>query len=271
MELRSYILAQLPSSLRDLLRLLRYRVVRVLMGRDITVDLDGRQFRVLHNNIDELRAARRFLSYEGAFASTFIDEAAKATAIYDIGAYIGLYSLAAATSSAIASIVAFEPQPANIEAIRKNVAANKCERIQVLPFALGDAAATATVVGRGSTSAMARTNIQKNRKGEEVNVVKVRTLDSVVQAQQLKAPELVKIDVEGYEAHVLRGMRRVLESDRPIVFLELHPRFLESFGSSAAWVHRYMSALNYDMRMVRYPESDVATQHKQTHVIYYPF
>jgi hypothetical protein len=47
----------------------------------------------------------------------------------------------------------------------------------------------------------------------------LRRLDSV-----LPGPvDLLKIDVEGYEGHVLAGARGLLARERPILFLELHP------------------------------------------------
>lgn len=270
MKIKAYILSMLPSPIRCLFRSIRYRAVSILMGRKINVSLDGMEFQVVHNNIQEFRAARRFLNFEGEFVSRFIDHAEDAEVIYDVGAYIGLYSLAAASSNPIATISAFEPQATNLEAIRGNIAANNFERIQVFPFALGDVRATETVVGSGSTSAMASEKVKEKGVAQEGNVVEVWPLDWVVQWKQLSPPNIVKIDVEGYEAHVLRGMRGILQHDRPIVFLELHPKFLESFGSSAAWIERYMGELDYDSRVIRSPKSHAGGHHKQTHVKYDP-
>ena len=50
------------------------------------------------------------------------------------------------------------------------------------------------------------------------------TLDSVVESIGCK-PALLKIDVEGYEAHVLRGARVLLESpNAPVICFELNPK-----------------------------------------------
>jgi hypothetical protein len=38
--------------------------------------------------------------------------------------------------------------------------------------------------------------------------------------------DFLKIDVEGYEGHVLCGARRLLAEQRPALFLEVHPGFL---------------------------------------------
>jgi len=51
--------------------------------------------------------------------------------------------------------------------------------------------------------------------------VPTTTLDAYVESQGLEAVNLVKIDVEGAELMVLRGMRHVLKSFRPLVIVEL--------------------------------------------------
>jgi FkbM family methyltransferase len=45
------------------------------------------------------------------------------------------------------------------------------------------------------------------------------------------APDVIKIDVEGHEASVLRGLTETL-SARPLLFLELHPQFLRDHGAA---------------------------------------
>jgi FkbM family methyltransferase len=59
------------------------------------------------------------------------------------------------------------------------------------------------------------------------------TIDCVLAALGAR-PSLVKIDVEGREAHVLRGARGLLRgSDRPVVVFELNPATLSEVGSDA--------------------------------------
>jgi Methyltransferase FkbM domain len=51
--------------------------------------------------------------------------------------------------------------------------------------------------------------------------VPVVTLDDLAATHQVRA-DVVKLDVEGGEAEVLRGARRILTEDRPVVFLATH-------------------------------------------------
>ena len=57
----------------------------------------------------------------------------------------------------------------------------------------------------------------------------IRQLDEVVKSLDLLTIDFIKIDVEGFEGHVLRGARQVLSSNRPVVVLELNHWCLNAF------------------------------------------
>jgi len=49
-------------------------------------------------------------------------------------------------------------------------------------------------------------------------------------AGYLIKPDLIKIDVEGHEAHVLRGLKATIADHHPTIFLEIHPKRLAACG-----------------------------------------
>lgn len=172
--------------------------------------------------------------------------------VYDVGANIGLVSLALALHGAgeRPRIHAFEPEPNNARALRANLAANAVVAVEVHELALGDRQGTVVLhldahVGAGSHSLLPLHGLTSKT---EVALARADDL-----AADFGTPRMVKIDVEGAEFGVLRGMERLLRAHAVRdLFLEIHPqalavggadehalrRWLEGFGYVAAWRKR---------------------------------
>lgn len=148
---------------------------------------------------------------------------------YDVGANFGYVSLALARrAGAEGAVVAFEPLPANLERLRYNLALNpEGEQVTVVAAAVADRRAEAEFLVHRSDR-MGKLAGSAGRAAEYQGSLPVQqvALDEWF-AEQAAPPHLVKIDVEGGEALVLRGMQQLLRSSRPLLLIELH-------GSQAA-------------------------------------
>jgi len=120
----------------------------------------------------------------------------------DVGANVGSYTILA-SGVAGAITVAFEPDPGTAERLRMNVQLNGLsDRVSIHIAALGEEAGLARFsIGRDTENQVVTSSEGNWRE------VPVTTLDTAVGE---RAPAFVKMDVEGYEAQVLRGARRVL-------------------------------------------------------------
>jgi FkbM family methyltransferase len=88
------------------------------------------------------------------------------------------------------------------------------------------------------------------------------TFDELVNRTGL-APNVITIDVEGGEGHVLRGAADTLRYIRPLVFCSVHPEFLvEHYGETA-------DELDAFMRMAGYEDVFLCTDHER-HMLYVP-
>ena len=68
---------------------------------------------------------------------------------------------------------------------------------------------------------------------------------------QAPLPSVVKIDVEGYELLVLRGMERTLKKASPAIVCEVSPRFLREQGQSGPELIRFMATLGYGAHLLK--------------------
>jgi FkbM family methyltransferase len=140
--------------------------------------------------------------------------------VYDIGANVGVYTCAVASSGA--DVVAFEPNPAAREKLQRNLEANGFEAT-VSPKAVSDEDGTETFYVSSYpevSSLLRRKATVSGGSVVESTDVKTRTVDTL--SCCLSEPDHIKIDVEGAGGAVLRGAKRTLEATEPTVYFEPH-------------------------------------------------
>lgn len=236
-----------------------------VLRRKVSVLMADGIFSVVHANIDECRTAKRFLSFEPEFLEQFKGSVANSRVVYDIGGYIGLYSLAAVCCNPQAAVYCFEPQLVNYHSITRNAAANDYCSIHVYQTALGDMEVEVPFARSGQTGRIATSEAS----GDTENTP-LTTLDRLVQQEKIPPPDTMKIDVEGYEAHVLRGMQSILQQNKPVVLVEIHPNFLREFGERADGVDDFMAGFGYEKQILSQPNDGKTGSHPQIHVAYLP-
>ena len=141
--------------------------------------------------------------------------------IYDVGGGIGFYSLSAAHHGA--RVVTFEPDPANYARISRHADMNGLRgKVDLVPLAAFSRTGTLVMEpsqpGDSPGHAVAR-EIWTSERGERFQAA-CTTLDDF--AREHPAPDLIKIDVEGSEAEVIRGAERLMREERPAILCEVH-------------------------------------------------
>lgn len=157
----------------------------------------------------------------------------------DIGANTGPYTLLACAINPHISVVSFEPVPRIRDALSENVSLNGWSaRVEIRPEAVGDQVGTSMFhIPHASVPTSASLNPEGFRgiPGELVEVP-LTTIDTVTTGRTV---DIVKIDVEGFEDGVLRGMTRILTKDRPAIVVECNP------GGPHAEVERVLARHGY--------------------------
>ena len=160
-------------------------------------------------NIGMLDNLARFLRYP-VFQPT--DEPLR---IVDAGACVGAFVMAVKEQAPNAVIHAFEPYAPCWPYLESNLAG--LEGVTIHKCALGAQAGRAWL-GRPSTAitTIGQTSLYGTLSGAQE--VEVKTLDDVLAGEKV---EVIKADVEGAELDVLKGARRTLAEQRPLLILEL--------------------------------------------------
>jgi len=198
---------------------------RVRPGYDTVTRILGRRglVRVI-NGTDEIRISPTVRTmgeaYEPAVWAQIMAELRRGDTLVDVGAHLGLYTVAAARRVGSAGrVVAFEPDPESFALLAAHVRLNGvADRVELVKAAVGDR--NGRVPFRGGRQ-LESCVLAIAPPGERT--VPCVSLDDALGKRHV---DVLKIDVEGYEVHVLRGARRLLRDParRPrAVFLEIHP------------------------------------------------
>jgi FkbM family methyltransferase len=171
----------------------------------------------------------------------FAEHVASGSTFYDIGANVGFFTLVAAKIvGAEGVVVAFEPLPANVGQLEKNVALNALSNVTVIPKAVGAIEGVAGLVLGDDARDNSRLS-DGQTDGEDEIEVPVTTVDAAVREHDLRMPDVMKIDVEGAEIDVLRGALETIRRSRPLIVVEVH-----GIGSEFAdFADQELSSLGY--------------------------
>jgi FkbM family methyltransferase len=186
-------------------------------------------------------------TYEPAQTERFVDLVRPGAQVLDVGAHVGYYTLLSARlAGSSGRVAAFEPSPANLAALKANVAGNRLANVTIVEAAVAGAVGTACFdlahgSGTGHLTAAA---------GLEVPTV---ALDGWCAAHEF-APDVIKMDIEGAEAEALPAAVETLRRCRPVLLLSTHGLDVE------ASCRAFLGDLGYDFESLYGADGDPARE-----------
>jgi FkbM family methyltransferase len=154
-------------------------------------------------------------SYEYALQRLIAREVKRGDVFFDVGACVGFYSLLAAARAEPGQVHAFEPLPANLTYLRKHLELNKIKNVQVHELAIADEIGT-------QFFACETTRTMGKLDADGSLPVRTSTIDALLQAGEVPAPNFIKMDIEGTEAKALLGTKECIHRYKPKLFLATH-------------------------------------------------
>lgn len=223
-------------------------ISNILSRQNIYIDFEGEKIWVNMNYLPESKNVWMLLDpldlrtvpfsviadgpYESFQAKVLFSLMSHSESFFDVGANMGFYSLCASVINPRMNIEAFEPNSSIIEFLHQNIQRNNVSNIHTHNVALGEEIIESAdlfippLTGTGGGSFL---NLHPEEGLSETRKVKIKTIDFLTVELNLK-PDLMKIDVEGFEYSVLGGSQKTLREFRPTIVIELLRKWMAPFG-----------------------------------------
>jgi FkbM family methyltransferase len=137
----------------------------------------------------------------------------------DVGANVGLTAITVALARPDCRVLAFEPVPSNLRHLRENVTGSGATNIEIVDAAVGEETAASVYLSDNGPWSTVQPSGAVSTRSLRLDDVAVDRVD------------LIKMDIEGYEPNAICGAKRLLESTKPLIYLE--------FNSWALLLHHY--------------------------------
>jgi FkbM family methyltransferase len=181
-------------------------------------------------------------SWEGELRNVFLLQ--NGMKFIDVGAHIGKYTIRAARMvGSRGRVVAVEPDKDNFEFLVKNIKINALRNCIALNVAAGSTDGEIPLFfGPNSAEHSVKQNF-----GKGFRRVPLKALDNILTDKGIGNVDLVKVDVEGAEYEVVKGLEKTLTNNKPTVIIEVLVRDKDK-------VVQYMKGLGYKEKILNmYP------------------
>lgn len=193
--------------------------------REVVINVGGKKY-IITSDDDYLDYIKN--GFEPDMVKLFGTVANDSQVILDIGANIGCTALFFADLSEF--VYAFEPSPTTFSFLEKNILRSGLKNVFVQNIGLGEVAGESVLTFAPSNRSGGFVSNQTQASiGHITEKIVIRQLDEVVDSLNLPKIDFIKIDVEGFEGHVLRGAAKTLSFYKPVVILELNHWCLNAF------------------------------------------
>ena len=163
-----------------------------------------------------------FENYEKESKLELLEHIPQEGVFYDIGPNIGLFSYFFALKRPKAKFFCFEPEPVVFNCLKKSFSHLDAPKVKIFNSAVGTVEESRKLF-KSDINDGGHTLVKELIGDEEradQRVVEVINLDQRFQKGELPAPDAIKIDVEGFELEVLKGISTMVRTAKPSMLIE---------------------------------------------------
>lgn len=215
-------------------------------GSSIITLNDGRKY---HFNALDNVSSMYTVPYSGTFEdkeTNYLRNIIKSGQVcIDVGANFGWYTiLFSKLVGETGSVHAFEPIPHTFEILESNINLNKCSNVFINNVALDESKGGKDLF-LPDIGVSGSFKLHKYDKDYQVIKARTRTLDDYVEENKINCIDFIKADIEGAELSLLKGGRKTIMKNNPVIFLEIQNDSTKRFGYEPSEIFSYLDDLNY--------------------------
>ncbi|WP_218814774.1 FkbM family methyltransferase [Rickettsiella endosymbiont of Dermanyssus gallinae] len=150
--------------------------------------------------------------------------------VLDVGANIGLTTIALANICNTGKVVAIEPIPRAFQFLEENITNAALKNVKIVNFAVGEN--DSRVMMQGKDDFLAGSFIAERYQADSEHfsiTIPMKPLDEIFDSSEIERVDFIKMDLEGYELFALAGARNILKQFKPMVYLEMNHWCLNVF------------------------------------------
>ena len=191
-------------------------------------------------HVDRLDAIKWYVHYFGYFepqiSKAWSNLLKPGNTVIDIGANVGYYTLLAGRCVGdTGKVISFEPSTHIYKQLLNNIALNSNMNIEAKQYAISDSVGLVDFYYAGD-NIQGNSSIMASHGGKKMETVKTISFDEIAEMLPLGEINLIKIDVEGAEALVLKTLEKYLSQLNPkcVIFLEISPENIDTAAQMLA-------------------------------------
>ncbi len=168
--------------------------------------------------------------------------------VFDVGTNIGETLLHFGKLAGSEGFVyGFEPDGENFKKVQRNIGLNEANNLHVFNLGVSDKTETVRLY-RVDPNNLGMNRILSDTEAarfEDFTTIETDTLDNIIKENNIERVDVMKIDIEGYEMHALRGAADLLAKFHPKLFIEVGYTRLIKNGTSPTEMIEYLESFGY--------------------------
>lgn len=200
-----------------------------------------------HSTISNLILEGSNSQPEGMLLKRLQNELPDNLTMIDVGGNIG--SFFCQFINKCKKVYVFEPIPSLHKVIQESISDNECNKVSLITKAVGDKPGHVKMLDNNNSNV-----VTTEYADDSIIDITITTLDN--EFHMSEKIDFIKIDVEGYECHVLEGAENVIQKHKPFLLIEVHPGFIQNYNRHHIEIINFLERYHYTIEYFSFLEEE---------------